>query len=233
MNNMWRITLALIGLSVTVAITLPYVAEGAVKSASTDGEATVYLAGNFTANFDVAYRAVLKPGPRNKSWTSLGILLVGTQIPGPGAFVGLSSDPKTHAVTPYTYVDFPRQGQFEYKKQFGKCDAQCIIELRGDRARIFASINNSVVASWSRSDLYLQHPSIQINAQAHGTGDSIEASLIPMRTTAHGRALNPTCAFTTRGIEPVGLSTLRFTGTTNDGLGEFVNLSTGTHADKC
>ena len=55
-----------------------------VKSASSDGEATVYLLDKFSADFDLAYRAVLKPAVPRQSWSSLSILLVGSQIPGPG-----------------------------------------------------------------------------------------------------------------------------------------------------
>ena len=61
-----------------------------VKAASSDGEATVYLLDNFSADFDLTYRAVLKPTAHNKSWSSLSILLVGSQIPGPGASVGVN-----------------------------------------------------------------------------------------------------------------------------------------------
>lgn len=72
------VTYVVIGLAAHPAI-------AAVKSASSDGEATVYLMGKFSTDFDVVYRAALKPAGHNKSWSSLSILLVGTQIPGPGA----------------------------------------------------------------------------------------------------------------------------------------------------
>jgi len=208
-------------------------ADAAVKSVSTDGEATVYLAGNFAKPFDLTYRAVLKPGSRNKSWSTLSILLVGSQTPGPGASVGLASDPEHRSVSPFTYVVFPNQ-QYDYESRSGHCSDACVIELRGDRSRIYAYINRTLLASWSRSDLYLQHPSIQLNAEAHGDGDTIQASLTPIETSIAGDGVAaPACAFTTRGIEPAGRSTLVFSGKTNDNAGAYVNLTTGARKDKC
>ena len=233
MNSRLTDGITLIAISFAFLLSFSHAARSAVKSASTDGEATIYIAGNFTSDFDLAYRAVLKPGTRNKSWTSLGILLLGSQIPGPGAFFGLSGDPKHHSVTPYTYVNFPGR-QLEYKKQIGDCSDSCIIELRGDTARIYAYFNNKLLTSWSRSDLNLRGESIQLNAEAAGAGDELTASLTPLKTVSRGHVLaSPKCAFTTRGIEPSGRSTLRFTGSTNNALGHYVTLETGLHADKC
>ncbi len=223
---------ATVGVFCLVAMSSATIARGAVQSASTDGEATVYLTGKFTSTFDIAYRARLNPGAQNKSWSTLSILLVGSKIPGPGVSVGLSSDPKHRAPQPFTYVIFPGQ-QYVYQNQAVKCSDGCIIELRGDRARISAYVDGALVGSWSRSDLYLQHPSIQLNGEAHGGGDSLSATLIPIRTIANGHTLHPTCAFTTRGIEPAGRSSLLFSGRTSDAAGFFVNLETGNHGKKC
>lgn len=131
-----------------------------------------------------------------------------------------------------TYVVFPGQTS-AYKTQKPRCDAGCVIELRGDAFRIYAYLNGTLFETWSRSDLYLQHPSIQLNAEVHARGDTIEATLTPIRTIVAGRVVHPTCAFTTRGIEPAGRSTLTFRGKVNDAGGAFVNLSTGKHGDRC
>ncbi|MGB6738878.1 MAG: hypothetical protein WBD57_13655 [Candidatus Cybelea sp.] len=205
-----------------------------VKSASSDGEATVYLLDNFSADFDLAYRAVLKPAAHNKSWSSLSILLVGSQIPGPGASVGVASDPPHHAAArPFTYVVYPGLRD-DYKSHSKSCSAGCLIELRGDARSIYAYVDRHAVASWSRSDLFITHPHVQLNAEVHGTGDSVYASLTPVRVLVAGRALpNPTCAFTTRGIEPAGRTTLTFSGKTNDAGGAFIELASGARADKC
>jgi hypothetical protein len=209
-------------------------AVAAVKSASSDGEATVYLSGAFSTDFDVAYRAVLKPGAHNQSWSSLSILLVGSKIPGPGASVGVASDPSHHgSITSFTYVVYPNLKE-DYEVHSVSCTTGCLIELRGDAYDVYAYVNGKQLATWSRSDLYLAHPSIQLNAESHGAGDVLDASLTPVRTTGASRALpRPTCAFTTRGIEPAGLTTLTFDGQTGDESGAFVNLSTGAHGDKC
>lgn len=209
-------------------------AMGAVKSVSPDGEATVYSMGEFSAAFDVAYRAVLRPSARNNSWSTLSILLVGSQIPGPGASVGVASAPPHHRpLRPFTYVVYPGLKD-DYESYSTSCVTGCVIELRGDARSIGAYVNGKRLASWSRSDLYIQHPHIQLNAEVHGPGDSIYALLIPVRTTAAGRRLpDPTCAFTTRGIEPTGRATLTFHGKTGDAGGSFVNLSTGVRGDKC
>jgi hypothetical protein len=210
------------------------VAVAAVKSVSPDGEATVYLSGAFSNDFDVAYRAVLQPRADNKSWSTLSILLVGGQIPGPGASVGVVSLPPGHRpVRAFTYVAYP-SAKGQYESLSATCAAGCVIELRGDARNIHAYVDGKIVGSWSRSDLYLQHPSIQLNAEVHGSGDHIYASLTPVQTKIAERTLrSPTCALTTRGIEPAGRTTLTFRGTTNAAGGSFINLLTGARTDTC
>jgi hypothetical protein len=230
MNALFRRAFAFATLLCLLA--LPNAARAVVKSASSDGEATVYLWGKFSANFDVAYKAILKPGLDNKSWSSLSILLVGSRIPGPGVSVGLSSEAHHRTVRPFTYAVFP-DGQYDYDNHVASCAAGCVIELRGDASRIYALVNGKVLTSWSRWDLYLKDPSIQLNAEANGAGDTIDALLSPVRIVADGHALAPTCAFTTRGIEPTGSPRLSFHGTTNDSGGAFVNLLTQTHGERC
>jgi hypothetical protein len=125
-------------ISWVVATSTPHAAVAAVKSASSDGEATVYVIDKFSKDFDIAYRAVLKPGNRNKSWSTLSILLVGSRIPGPGATVGLVSDiPNSRALRAFTYVVYPNS-TYKYQNYTKNCRAGCILELRGDAARIYA-----------------------------------------------------------------------------------------------
>ena len=210
------------------------IASAAVKSVSSDGEATVYLGGNFSGDFDVAYRAVLKPGTHNKSWSTLSILLVGRKIPGPGVSIGLSSNGShSRAVAPFTYVVYPNLKD-GYKNGTANCARGCVIELRGDSRNVYAVVDGKKLAAWPRSALALVSPAIQLNAEAHGAGDILDASLTPVRITTAGRALrHPKCAFTTRGIEPAGLATLTFHGENDGAPAAFVNLSTGTKGDKC
>ena len=228
------------GMILTVALTclvlsaLSHVASAAVQSASTDGEATVYLTGAFAKPFDVAYRAILKPGTHNGSWSSISLLLIGARLPGQSVSIGLSSDPQSNRQTrPFTLVVYPDLTA-HYQKWDTNCERGCLVELRGTSDRVQAYVNNIAVASWSRSDLYLKNPYIQLNGEAHGTGDVLYASLTPVRVSVNGKSIKyPTCAFTTRGIEPTGLAKIELRGTVINAPGEFVNLRTGVHGDKC
>jgi hypothetical protein len=207
--------------------------KGAVKSASTDGEATVYIVGDFKKSFDLKYRAMLQPGKTNRSWTALSILLIGSHIPGPGVSVGLFSVDRRSTVRPFSFVTYPDLSSFSVKPN-KKCSAGCVIELRGDTSRIYAYAAGNEVASWSRSDLNLQAPYIQFNAETHAVGDSLVAALDPITETVNARHVEgPSCAFTTRGIKPTGRTQFKFSGTMNNSEGDFVNLSSGRRNDKC
>lgn len=104
---MWIVICAIVALITIVSWSHRVIA--AVKSASTDGEATVYVMGKFSEAFDVAYRGRLNPGARNKSsGTTLSILLIGQDVPGPGVSIGLAGDPShMHTVHPFTYAVYP------------------------------------------------------------------------------------------------------------------------------
>ena len=218
----------------TVAPVNDPLASRATPYAGISGSREILSVGKVSADFDVAYRTVLQSAARNDSWSSLSILLVGSRIPGPGASVGVASDPPRHRpLRPFTYVVYPGFKD-DYESYSTSCVSGCVIELRGDARGIYAYVNGNKMASWSRSDLYLQHPHIQLNAEVHGPGDSIYGSLTPVRVTVAGRTLSqPTCAFTTRGIEPAGRSTLTFHGQTGDAGGAFINLSTGVRGNRC
>ena len=205
-----------------------------VKAISTDGEATIYLSGSYSGDFDVAYRARLGPSPHNTSWTTLGILLIGNQIPGPSGSVGLESDAQ-HPGTVLPYTALTRQNlRIEYKSYRIDCTGGCVIELRGDAKRISAYARGVRLASWPRSVLNPRQAYVQLNAEAHGDGDSLVASLSAVRTIAGGRRLPPpVCGFTTRGIKPAGRGILSFTGDTNNAGGAYVNLATGARVPNC
>lgn len=210
------------------------VGGAAVTSASPDGEATVYLLGDFSGNFDIVYRGTLKPGPANKSWSTLSILLVGSRIPGPGVSVGLAEVPSHRgAIKPFTYVVYPGATD-DYVRHSMNCDVGCVLELRGDPRNVYAYVDGRRLGSWSRSDLYLRHPYVQLNAEVHEAGDSIRASLTAVRpVVAAGLVLHPTCGFTTRGIVPAGHRTIAFRGTTDNARATYTDLLTGARKDKC
>jgi hypothetical protein len=205
-----------------------------IKYTSPYGEAGVYLLSDFSNDFDVAYRALLKPGAKNKSWSALSILLIGSQNPGPCASVAVASNPPHHrSVFPFTFVAYPSLDN-KYESHSASCARGCLIELRGDANNIYAYVAGKLLHSWLRSDLRLQHPYIQLNAEAHGVGDSIEASLTPVRGVVAGRMLShPTCGFEGRGIEAAGIGTLIFRGKASHAGGTFINLLTRAHQNKC
>ncbi len=218
----------------TIVTLFALVALTGVKPVSSDGEATVYLSGNFTGDFDVAYKATLAPAPHNTSLSWLSILLIGKVIPGSGTSVGIASGgPRQSVTSVYTDVTYPNLND-TYKRERANCTTRCILELRGDKHTIFALVNGTELEAWPRSILRLTRPSIQLNAEVHGVGDVLQASLTPVRTIAAGRPLqHPTCAFTTRGIEPSGTRNLNFSGRNRDAPGEFVSLTTGAHGERC
>ncbi len=234
MRLKFRGLLLLIGLLALSSVFQTMTAPAAVKSVSTDGEATVYLMGNFSGTFDVAYSASLALAAHNKSWSALTILLVGTIIPCPGASIGLASGyPNARTLTAFTDVTYSSLRN-SYKSQRVNCPIRCVIELRGNKNNIYAFLDGKRLATWPRVDLSLIKPSIQLNAEAHGVGDVINASLVRIRTIAGGRILpHPTCAFTTRGVEPSGTTNFKFTGTNRNAAGAFIALATGAHSDKC
>ncbi len=137
MNRTSAKAIVTIALTCALAVPVPQSASAKVKSASTDGEATVYLTGKSDADFDVAYRALRKAGSDNKSCSTLSMLLVGSRIPGTGASVGVASDPEHPGVAPFTYVVFPN-GRYDYRNQASRRATACLIELRGDPFHIYA-----------------------------------------------------------------------------------------------
>lgn len=209
-------------------------ALGSVKPVSPDGEATVYLAGDFSGDFEIAYRARLAPAPHNKSWSTLSVLLVGRVIPGPGASVGIANGvPSGGVLSTFSDVTFA-DGKNSYRNGHTACSAGCVLELHGTKQDVRALIDGKQVAFWPRSALSLVGPSIQLNAEVHAAGDVITASLVRLHAVAGGLALaDPTCAFTTRGIEANGRRTLRFTGTNHAAPGTYFSPITGARSDSC
>ncbi len=228
------IAMAMVVLISFVVLT-PSTSAAAVTSASTDGEATVYITGDFSRDFDVAYNAVLREAPRNKGWSGVSLLLVGTVIPGPGVSIGLSTgDPSEHEIYAFTSV-VDAHGHESYNNTPATCGAGCRIELRGTATSIDAVLNNRVISRWSRASMPLVNPSIQINAEVAKAGDTIHAVLTPVALTIGTRTLkSPTCAFTTQGVEPNGVGALTFSGAFRPGAqAAFVSLKTGHRGDKC
>jgi hypothetical protein len=186
------------GVATVMALVLLF---GSVKAFSTDGEATVYLAGNFTGAFDVKYRATIASFPRNGSWSMVGLLLIG-MIPGPSAYVGVTS-PGRDARNAAFAMATGTEGKSSYVTTHEECSTSCVIELRGDHKVIQSLVNGHVAMTWMRAIVPLSNAGVQLNAEVSQPGDRIEASLTPIHTVAGGRVLGtPTCGFTTQGVVP-------------------------------
>jgi hypothetical protein len=209
----------------------------AVPSASIDGEATVYVIGDFTANFNVAYQATLQPSPANRSWTSIGIVLTGKAVPGPAVALGLiRGDPHAPALHAFTQTR-TANGTQAFRALPVRCYPGCALVLRANPERIYAIVGTQRVGDWLRSDLGLAQPYVQLNAEVHTPGDSISAVLLPLRVVANSQFVRlPTCAFTARGIasQRFANGSLAFSGTYDRAApAAFMSLLTGRRTGRC
>jgi hypothetical protein len=219
---------------VLVCLFLMVALIAAVQPVATDGEATVYLMGDFTGAFDVAYTAKLQPAPQNNSWSTLGIMLIGLVNPRTSIEIGVAYRSGTSPIEAFTSVH-DLTGEGAYKTVDASCADGCTIELLGDAADITALINGAIVGNWPRASLPMNSPYIQLNGEVHGPGDTISASLLATKTTAAGSGLSsPTCGFTTRGIVPKdSKGTLLLSGATNEEAESYLNLRTGAVVTRC
>jgi hypothetical protein len=200
-----RLLLILVLVIGSMASPLP---SRAVKAVSSDGEATVYLKGDFSGGFDVAYNAVLSSQPENRSSTYVDIMLIGRENPGPAIEVGLTHTmPGTSAVRVFTSAT-RKHGSSALGTFAAACLPACELVLRGDRESVHAVFidRDGIVeaGTWRRSDFRLIRPYVQLNGEVTGRGDQISATLAPVRVVAASRDIaSPTCGFTTRGVEPL------------------------------
>jgi hypothetical protein len=222
-------------IALAAAVFFPIGALAAVHAVSTDGEATVYLAGDFSKGFTVAYHARLDRTQSNRSWTVLGIMLVGAVNPGPAVEVGLTRANGAQAVRVFT-TQTSASGTTRYESRTAHCNPACDLVLRGDSRYVYASIGSSNLAKWPRSGFAFVKPYVQINGEIARPGDAIAAILFPIRTVANSETIFPTCAFTTRGVRPSRLpdGTLTFSGTYRaNASAAFVRLSDGRLSNRC
>jgi hypothetical protein len=212
-----------------------------VKAVSSDGEATVYLIGNFSRGFNVAYNAVLAQVRTNRATTFVGIMLLGRRRPGGSIAIGLSRNAATAQSLEAFVSSTTAQDATHYQSFPVVCLPACGFILRGDRYGIYAFAVTSdgirKIGAWARADFEFVRPYVQLNGEVTALGDRIAATLIPMRVVADSRDLPaPRCAFTTRGIEPRrnGGAMLEFTGTYRPGAAaSFIDLGTGKRVDRC
>jgi hypothetical protein len=228
----------LLWLTVTLALamSMPLPSNAKVKPVSTDGEATVYLNGDFSKEFDLSYDIAFHPARHNRSLSFIDVLLLGGIPPSGSITVGLMlGAPNASTLSAFVTTN-PRGGKQKFEQFPVTCLSHCHLELKGNATHFFASIQGRRIRTWSRSNLFIRKPYVQLNGEVNGSGDSIFASVTPIRVNAGGRSLRPTCAFTTQGIEARGTSanTIEFVGSSrSDARVTYVSLRTGKTGDKC
>jgi hypothetical protein len=211
----------------------------APKAVATDGEATIYVTGDFSRGFSVAYNAVLQQEPTNRGTTFVGIMLLGRRPGGSLAF-GLTRGVQSQSLQAFVSTATAR-GARHYESSPARCLPACTLVLRGDRYGLYAFVVTvdavRKLGAWARADYAFVRPYVQLNAEAAVPGDRIAAMLVPMRVVVDAHDLPPPrCAFTTRGIEPRRNAgrMLEFTGTYRpDAAAAFIDLRTGKRVERC
>lgn len=228
----------LLWLTVTLALATSMLlpSNAKVKPVSTDGEATVYLNGDFSREFELSYDIAFHPARHNRSLSFIDVILLGEIPPSGSITVGLMlGAPNPSALS--AFVTTNRLGGKQKFEQFPvTCRSHCRLELKGNATEFSASIQGRRIRTWSRSDVFMRKPYAQLNGEVSGPGDSIFALVTPIRVTAGGHSLRPTCAFTTQGIEARSTSSnaFEFVGTSrSDARVTYVSLRTGKTQDKC
>lgn len=235
--NAARRLAAIVPLVVILGFLSPLQSIGKVRARSTDGEATVYLTRDFSRAFDLKYSVWLKPAPRNRSWTDVSLLLIGRNAPAGSISVGLMRGyPNAETLSALTMAS-PPGTRPEFRSISVRCSRGCTIELRGDAANVQALVQGRPVGTWSRSELALVKPYVQINGEVSAKGDRIAAEVRPIRAVLSDRPLpRPKCAFTTQGVEPRTKrnGTIEFSGARHVGARiTFVALPSGSGVTHC
>jgi hypothetical protein len=229
-------TICLLILISALAFVSPLDACAKVRTISTDGEATIYLMGDYSRDFDLAYNVVFDPAPANRSWSSLTLSLLGPLQPSASISVGLTRGyPKAAAVRGFIASSRPRKPG-AYKSFSVRCSLTCGIELRGDKTTVYALVNGRTVGTWDRKAFRVIRPYVQLNGEVNAIADRISARLYMVRALAGGKSLKPTCAFTTQGVEPraIGSSAVAFSGSRRQNARvTYISLMNGSTGDSC
>lgn len=229
---MRRVLIALLALLLAV----PCIALAKVHAVSTDGEATVYLTDDFSKNFELTYAVAYPPAPRNRSWSDVSLLLLG-RTPGGSISIGLTrGSPNQRKLSALAIVI--RAGGNPVQKMFPvTCNETCTLTLNGDDQNITVAVNGKIVALVPRAALALTRPYVQINGEVSAVGDTIYATLKPLRTTLARKPIAATtCAFTTQGVSASALpgGGLRFSGKRDPNAdAAFVSLIDGSMGNSC
>jgi hypothetical protein len=204
----------------------------AATAFSTDGEATIYRTGDFRGDFTLTYAATAVLQPRNRSWSTVSVMLLGDKPPADSISVGLLPDQGGAHI----FTSTMRAGKATFRDTMIRCASICVVGLRGIRGGIYAIANGRMINSWPRAAFALPRPAVQLNAEVSGAGDRIEATLEPVQlSAATARLVPPRCAFTTQGIKPTSVGNqLRFRGEYIPGASAaYIDPHTGLHIARC
>jgi hypothetical protein len=234
---MLRISASRFAVAVAGAITVlltrgPHPAGATPKAFSTDGEATVYQTGDFRGSFVLSYDVTMRRFPSNRSWSVVGVTVLGDAPPSDGITVGVMPTGSGANV----FTSSVRNGKATYRDSGLSCADGCRIELRATRTTIAALRGTTVVQTWPRTLFRLPRPAVQINAETSAVGDRLAAVIAIVRAEANGTPLpQPECAFSTKGIDVVRVrnGALRYTGVFDASAPRYESLATGRRGDSC
>jgi hypothetical protein len=218
--------------AIYLVMTLNGAFAAAATAFSTDGEATVYRSGDFRGDFTLEYRALLEPQPRNKTWSTLSVTLLGGSPPADAITIGLFPD----AGVAHVFTSAVHNGAATFHDTRIICSRACTLGLHGDRGSIVAVVAGKLVNAWPRFSFGLPHPTVQLNAEVSGSDDRIRASLTPVKERAARVQLGmPLCGFTTQGVFPESdAGTLRFSGSFVRGApANYIDLRNGRRLERC
>jgi hypothetical protein len=202
------------------------------KAFSTDGEATVYQPGDFRRAFVLAYDVAVRRFPANRSWSVVGVTVLGDAPPSDGMTVGVTPSARGAEV----FTSIVRGGRSTYRASGVMCAGTCRIELRATATTITALHGATVVGTWPRALFRMPHPAVQINGETSAPGDRLEATVATVRAVADGAPLpQPACAFSTRGIDVVRErnGVLQYAGVFDAQAPRYISLASGLGGDSC
>jgi hypothetical protein len=172
-------------------------ADAAPKALSTDGEATVYLSGDFRRDFLMEYNVQFATAYDNKGSSTFAITFLGGPPPSDAVTVGVYGVARSGRV----FTSVTRDGRSTFRPTRHVCAPACRLSLRGDVNGLSAFIDDVWLQSWPRFSIGAPAPAFQLNGEVSTPGDRVIIVVSPARTRAAGKKLGmPTCGFTTRGI---------------------------------
>ena len=124
-------------------------ADAAPQAFSTDGEATVYLSGDFRQDFLMEYNVQFAAAYDNKGWSTFSITFLGGPPPSDAVTVGVYGVARSGRV----FTAVTRDGRTTFHPTRHVCAPACRLSLRGDVNGLSAFIDDVWLRSWPRFSL--------------------------------------------------------------------------------